>query len=246
MPHMNRPRQAAPAERGPSPGLGHLKLAAAGLAIGVFATVAFTWFNLSGTPFWSLLRSNIGMASNGHDFSGPRIGRAATAPVLALCLNRDPMNISEGVTFGPDMMLTVLRASELQGRITRSTNSPREHAVLELAQIWGEVADCVYNQDAYRLCDIDNRALAVEAGGTFIRQADSIIAKPEKTYAAKPGELDALRSTRDRVLSLMQNRVQNGVLIASDFPSSFAPQAVRATLNGAKTLRNDCKKGKQS
>ena len=43
-----------------------------------------------------------------------------------------------------------------------------------------------------------------------------------------------------RVLAAMQNQVQNGVLIAADFPSSFAPPAVRKMLNETETLHNAC------
>ncbi len=86
------------------------------------------------------------------------------------------------------MMLLSLKASEAQGRVTRAPGTPREHAVIELAQMWGEVADCVYHQNTFRLCDIDNRALAVEAGSIFIRQTDKIAAQPRRLTPPSPAK----------------------------------------------------------
>ena len=41
---------------------------------------------------------------------------------------------------------------------------------VEFTAIWADVADCVYRQNGWVLCDPDNRALAVEAANTFMRQ----------------------------------------------------------------------------
>ena len=221
-----------------------LRLAAAGLAAGAFVVIA--WTTLSTTDVSALmtsLRASLPQGHDGPDFSGVRIGRSATAPVLGLCLTKDVMNIHPTINISPDMMLADLKAS-VHGRVNKSPRSAPQHWVIELAQMWGHVADCVYHQDAYRLCDIDNRTLAIEAGSIFVRQADRIIAEPQTTYGAEPGEIQGLQSTRNRVLELLRPLLQSGVLIASDFPPSFAPPAVQAVLNDTTTLRNDCAKDK--
>jgi hypothetical protein len=224
--------------RGASGAFAFSKIATAALII---AAVIGTAWTLSAPGGWNSLRAMIGLSHNGLDFSGLRIGRSATAPVLKLCLTKDILNVDESIDITPDMMLTVLKES-VHGRVTKSPGSPKEHAVLELAQMWGQVADCVYHQNAFHLCDIDNRTLAVEAGSIFVRQADRIIAQPETTYAALPGEITALQATRDRVLDAMRSRVRSGVLIASDFRSSIAPPAVSAMLSDTDTVQNDCAK----
>ncbi|HZL32261.1 MAG TPA: hypothetical protein VFC54_14545 [Pseudolabrys sp.] len=230
--HPHEPNKAAPAS-----GAGKVRLALYGLAFA--AMVAAGWMTLADSSVVTSLMSRLGLAGNGLDFSGTRIGRSATAPVLKLCLTKQTMGIRADADLSPDMLLIDLKAS-IHGRITRSLDAPREHWVIELAQMWGEVADCVYHQNAFRLCDIDNRTLAVESGSIFVGQADKIIAQPSTTYGAAPGNIHGLQATRDRVLDLMRNRVQNGVLIAGDFPFGFAPEAVRAMLNGTETLRNEC------
>ena len=51
----------------------------------------------------------------------------------------------------------------------------KQQAVQEtsFAGLWGEVADCVYRQNGWALCDPDNRALAVEAVNTLVRQVNT-------------------------------------------------------------------------
>jgi hypothetical protein len=210
-----------------------------GTVIGAIGTFAYGVVSFVRSPVMSLLMSERTLARNSIDFSGTRIGRSSTAPALPLCVTKRLMGIDESIEVTPDILLTALKGDP-RDRVTRTPGAPREHAVIELAQMWGEVADCVYHQNTFRLCDIDNRALAVEAAGIFVRQADGIAAQPPETYAAEPGEIQALQSVRDRVVALLQNSVQSGVLLEADFPSRFAPPALRKILNEAGTLRNEC------
>lgn len=233
--HPRGPRQPAKPAEG-----GKMRPLIVGIMIGAIAASTYIVVSFVRSPVMSLLTAERTLAHNSIDFSGTRIGRSSTAPALPLCLSKTVMGINANSEIAPDMMLLALKASEAQGRVTRLPGSPREHAVIELAQMWGEVADCVYRQNTFRLCDIDNRALAVEAGSIFIRQTDKIVAQPSATYAAQPGEIQALQSVRGRVLAAMQNQVQSGVLIAADFPSGFAPPPVRKMLNETETLRNEC------
>ena len=226
-------RPATPAETG------KMRPLVIGIVIGVVATSAYVVVSLVRSPVMPLLMAELKLAHNSIDFSGTRIGRSSTAPALPLCVTKNMVGVDESIEVTPDILLTALKGDP-RDRVTREPGTPREHAVIELAQMWGDVADCVYHQNTFRLCDIDNRALAVEAGSIFIRQSDTIAAQPPATYAAQPGEIQALQSVRGRVLAAMQNQVQNGVLIAADFPSSFAPPAVRKMLNETETLHNAC------
>jgi hypothetical protein len=65
------------------------------------------------------------------------------------------------------------------------------HGAVELAAKWGAVADCVYRSNSSGLCDIDNRALAVQAANTFLSQADQIASKPEN-FSANQVEVESL------------------------------------------------------
>ena len=60
------------------------------------------------------------------------------------------------------------------------------------SSMWGEVADCVFRQNGYVLCEPDNRALAVEAVSAFVKQS-AFAAAPQgdsefdKVAATLPG-----------------------------------------------------------
>src|SRR5689334_21588982 len=47
------------------------------------------------------------------------------------------------------------------------------------SMMWAEVADCVFRQNGYVLCEPDNRALAVEAVNAFVKQS-AMAAAPER------------------------------------------------------------------
>ena len=78
------------------------------------------------------------------------------------------------------------------------------------------------------LCDVDNRAFAVQVANTFLDQADQIASKPEN-FSAKQTEVDSLTQVKSRVLDSTQYLVRNCVLIVSDF-TPFPPASVRQTL----------------
>lgn len=214
--------------------------AAAAFAVVWLAIVG--WDKLPATGAWiPSLPSFAGSSGNGLDFSGDRIGDARTAPILKMCLTGEVLELAVDDDFDPATLLQMLQASNLQNRVKKLAGKPQKDAGLRLAQMWSHVADCVYRQDSYRLCDIDNRALAVEAGSTFVRQADAIISQPETAATIGTGDIQALTAVKDRVLDGLRSRVQAGVLIASDF-SPFAPAAIRKTLGDIQPARNDCAK----
>ena len=49
--------------------------------------------------------------------------------------------------------------------------------------MWAEVADCVFRQNGYVLCEPDNRALAVEAVSALVKQSRS---PPRRNATAIP------------------------------------------------------------
>ena len=90
------------------------------------------------------------------------------------------------------------------------------------------------------MCDIDNRALAVQSANTFLSQADQIASKPEN-FSANHVEVESLTQMKSRVLDSMQDLVRNGVLIVSDF-TQFTPASVRKTLAKSDPEKNACAK----
>jgi hypothetical protein len=211
--------------------------AIAAFAVGALAVVSWNYFPAPAQ--WNL--SSRFHASAGPSFSGDRIGRATTAPLLKICLTPAMLGIRHEVDLQPGVLLEILEAGTRQGRLTEVLGAPREHAVLETAAKWGEVADCVSHQNTWTLCDIDNRALAVDAINAFVRQADRVISQPGTTYAAQPGEIHALAANKERVLASLKSQAQNGVLIAADF-GAFVPTSVRQVLNDNKPAENGCAK----
>jgi hypothetical protein len=120
----------------------------------------------------------------------------------------------------------------------------------QFAAVWGEVADCIYRQNGWMLCDPDNRALAAEAATTLIRQlstatkadkqADPREKKPfamngqERAYALR--NADAIKA---RVLASLRTHASERRLIASDF-GLFTPAEITQILRETKVTRDAC------
>lgn len=223
----------------PRPPARRSNLAPIAAAFGAFAVGALAVFFWDALPSFGPWPSPLKLFESASTRTHPeRIGRASTAPLLKICLTPRVMNVHRDEEIDPAILLMAIEGDP-RDRLPRDHTMPREHGVLDTAQIWGEVADCVYQQNSYKFCDIDNRALAVQAANTFIRQADRIIAQPQAKYAALPGEVPALATVRDRVLEGLRLRLRNGVLIKEDFEGGV-PVAVARLLVDAKTVRNDC------
>jgi hypothetical protein len=154
----------------------------------------------------------------------------------------------------PGDLYRILKAGSFVSRLSALGGQPQRVAdPLGLAILWGDVADCVYRQNGRALCDADNRALAVEAANTFVRQL-RISSAPQtgdavaSTFAAVQGngrvrsavyEVQALHAVAERMLSALRNRVEEGRLIAADFGFSAAPE-VKNILGETATTRNAC------
>ena len=61
------------------------------------------------------------------------------------------------------------------------------------SSMWAEVADCVFRQNGYVLCEPDNRALAVEAVTAFVKQS-AFAAAPQGNDDAQPSQQPGART----------------------------------------------------
>ena len=185
-------------------------------AVGAFVIGAYAVLNrdkIPGPSQWISLLSAPAEADNKLTFSGERVGRSETAPLLKICVTKDVVRDADSDReIDPAKLFQILASARHADRLT----TPRDHGAVELAAKWGAVADCVYRSNSSGLCDIDNRALAVQSANTFLSQADQIASKPEN-YSANQVEVDSLTQMKSRVLDSMQDLVRNGVLIVSDF-----------------------------
>ena len=225
-----RARQA----RQPAPWSSFLSTAAGAFVIGAFSVLHSD--KIPPPNQWMALLSGPAEADNRLSFSGTRVGRSETAPLLKICLAR---NVARDVDSGRAIDPTI-RVEFLGSAANSAPQASRDHAALELATKWGAVADCVYRSNFSRLCDIDNRALAVQAASTFVVKADEIASTPD-SYSATQPEVESLAQVRTRVLDSLQYLIKSGVLIASDF-TTFAPASVRQALAKADPDQNACAK----
>ncbi len=209
-------------------------------AVGAFVIGAYAVLNrdkIPGPSQWISLLSAPAEADNKLTFSGERVGRSETAPLLKICVTKDVVRDADSDReIDPAKLFQILASARHADRLT----TPRDHGAVELAAKWGAVADCVYRSNSSGLCDIDNRALAVQSANTFLSQADQIASKPEN-FSANQVEVESLTQMKSRVLDSMQDLVRNGVLIVSDF-TQFTPASVRKTLAKSDPEKNACAK----
>lgn len=215
-------------------------IAGAAAAFAVSACVVLYWGEITSPGRWLPSLTGAPSASIAPAPSSERLGRAATAPLLKVCVTKSLFGIDDSQEIEPAHLLDVLNASVTAGRVTAVFGGKPRNETVNLAAMWGEVADCVFRQNSWQLCDIDNRALAVHAANSFARQVDTVSSQGAK-IGATLGDLQALTSTRDRVLESLQNRVNSGAMIASDF-APFAPAVVRTALDKTRTGGNACAK----
>ena len=213
--------------------------AAAAAAFVISAFAVLNWDKIPGPNQLMALLSGPAEADNKLSFPGDRVGRSETAPLLKICVTKDVvLDVDPDREIDPAILFQYLVSARHADRLTAVLEAPRDHAAVELAAKWGAVADCVYRSNSWGLCDIDNRALAVQAANTFLVQTDQIASKPEN-FSANQTEVESLTQVKSRVLDSMQYLVRTGVLIASDF-APFAPASVRQTLAKADPEKNAC------
>ena len=182
----------------------------------------------------------------------PRLGHAASAPLLRQCLPYVMLGLEDNARLPIGDAYALLksgsRATGLAAAAGLKKDAIGDSAAL-FSAAWGEVADCVYRQNGWALCDADNRALAVESTNAFVKQAaivktsssdifEEVKAEPRRrggqTYSAQQ-----MQATKERVLAALRARVEQGYLIAVDF-GMFAPREVNTMLTRAQTQKNSC------
>jgi len=184
--------------------------------------------------------------------AGGRIGTAAESNLLRTCV---PASLALPGGTHKKEIYTLLQASSQMLNVASVMGMQNEMSGMGMKQfavLWGEVADCVFRQNGWALCEPDNRALAVEAVSAFVRQT-AIAAAPEvdsdfnKVMATLQGKrrqsleaaVSSMRTTRERVLSTLKVRAQEGRFIASDF-GFFAPAEVVQAVRDAKPTSDAC------
>jgi hypothetical protein len=233
-----RERNAAPA---PSrSGLfGTIMFAVAAFAIGAGSIAAWKWFSGSSPP--PVANANPPAAASigapAPTFAGNRLGRAGTAPLLRTCTRSDTF---EGFGAGsPDAIYTVLTTAGTMSRLAPLIGAETGDGV-QLAEYWRVIADCVYQQNSWHLCDADNRALAVESASGFIRSAARIATNSSKARDAQNIVSDNAQA-RQRVLEALRTRLRNGHIIAADF-GPLQPPEITSLLADTRTVSNGCAK----
>ena len=204
------------------------------VAFVVGAFVVFSWDKIP-KDLTSLLPDWLGFNSEAE-----RLGRPIVAPLLRVCVTKELVGATPGRGTDPANLLEDLENGTRAGRISAVISSSPQHAFVDLAVKWGGIADCIFKQEGTPLCQSDNRALAVEAANTFMRQAEEVLAKPD-SYAATNNEANALAQTKDRVLAALRQQFLDGALIAADF-RSFAATEVRDLLSRTVAQKNVCAK----
>ena len=132
------------------------------------------------------------------------------------------------------LLKTVGAASRLMSMVGGETGGSAQ-----LADYWRMLADCVYQQNSWNLCDPDNRALAIESGGAFIRNAAVVAANPPQGRAG-PMVLRNNAQSRERVLDACARA--SATATSSQTISSLQPPEIKAILTQNKTVANGCAK----
>jgi hypothetical protein len=189
--------------------------------------------------------------------SGGRIGTASQSKLLRTCAPAKMLGFAGGPDNSPfddkyiyQLLQTANQAMSLAAMAGQGNMMGT--GAKGFAMMWGDVADCVFRQNGWNLCDPDNRALAVEAVSAFVRQS-ALAAAPEKdsefnrVIATLQGSqrqrlehaMHNVRTTRERVLSTLKVRAQEGRFIASDF-GFFAPAEVMQAVRDGKPTSDAC------
>lgn len=190
------------------------------------------------------------------DTSGHRIGRAEAAPLLRTCMPLHALGFKRDHPVEVGDLYRILQTGSTFSRIA-SAAGIKQNAVDDVgfATLWADVADCIYRQNGWMICDPDNRALAVEAATTLMRQvvaAAKSAKTPDtsdfsKTIATIQGKhapnrdylVQSSNAAKARVLTGLRGYVADGRLTASDF-GMFAPSEITQLVRETKVTRDAC------
>ena len=177
--------------------------------------------------------------------TGGRLGDASESKLLRTCM---PSSMGAASSMGGmdnKALYNLLSVSNQMMTIAVASGADTAAGAKAFSTMWAEVADCVFRQNGYVLCEPDNRALAVEAVTALVKQS-AFAAAPQATTTLSPRSNQALeqkmhkvRATRERVLETLKTRVQEGRLISSDF-GFFAPGEISRIMKDTKPTSDAC------
>jgi hypothetical protein len=174
--------------------------------------------------------------------SRDRIGRAATAPLLEVCMRSGSVVAGETVPdLAPSALYQMMRSASMKGHIMAVSGTTQEGAGTGVTWLLGPTADCVFTRQTEALCDPDNRALAIELITDFLHSARRAEAELANLPLSKRYEFEQLSGlpARPRVLTALRGHLREGRLIAEDF-TQFAPAEVKEAIAEVKPVRNGC------
>jgi hypothetical protein len=199
-------------------------------AVAVMAALAAVgWRYADKLPRWPAAKP----AAPVLEFPGVRLGDAAGAPAFQLCLARH--GVTKGAEMGTRKILEALRTGTLGWRLAGVVRDAQPRGVNGISAGWAVIADCLYSQNTGTLCNIDNRALAVEATNGLMRLSE----KSAETYSGANRNENQLIAIRERVLGSLRHRLRAGELIAADFGRYPAP-GLKPMLDSEKPERDYC------
>jgi hypothetical protein len=183
------------------------------------------------------------------DTSSRGVGRAEAAPLLKTCVPFSKLGFERDV--GASDIYRVLQSASGMSRVAALAGI-KQKAIddAQFAAIWAEVADCVYRQNGWMLCDPDNRAFAAEAANAFVRQlaiavkAEKFVDGGEPRPLGRGGDqrahaLQNAEAIKGRVLAGVHVQVADGRLTASDFGMFAAPELAQV-VRDTKVTRDAC------
>ncbi|MEA2878713.1 MAG: hypothetical protein QOF14_3909 [Hyphomicrobiales bacterium] len=171
-------------------------------------------------------------------FSGKRLGEAEQAPLLATCVADENFG-GFGDVKNPQAAYALMKTVGAGLRIATLIGAETGNGA-QLIDNWRIIAECVYRQNSWTLCNPDNRVLAIESAGAFVRGAAAVLADPPKGRGG-PMVVREYAQARDRILDALRTRVRNGYLVADDF-GAVQPPEIKAVLTQTKTVANGCTK----
>jgi hypothetical protein len=206
---------------------------------------------------WQVLPSMMGTIGGASQTAAPtfesankRLGIAARAQVIRVCMASGGAGVNTE-DFTPSSFYGYLQASDSVSRVSQFLGKQGALAPSTFTMAWGEIADCVYRQNGRMLCDPNNRAFAIEAAVSLLRQAD-LVAAPERSDSFAKGQgaetnrsakierdLERLRDIKGRVLTALRARLQEGRRISATSRAARSSVCCRRTSRSAMPAAED-------
>ncbi|MEJ0078082.1 MAG: hypothetical protein WDO17_22105 [Alphaproteobacteria bacterium] len=233
---------AAPARSGLG---GTVLIGCAAFAVGALAIVGWKMWPAANAPQSAAATNQPAPPANSPAapapaFSGKRLGEAEQAPLLATCIkNEDFGGFGDAAATNPQAAYSLMKTVGTGFRIATLIGAETGSGA-QLTDNWRIIAECVYRQNSWTLCNPHNRALAIESTGAFIRGAGAVLADPPKGRGG-PILVREYGQARERVLDALRTRLRNGYLIAEDF-GPVQPAEIKGILAETKTIANGCAK----